>query len=173
LSSPAEADPVKLTVSLFSADKQLLAEVIDELAGRFGRPDFVSEHLPFDYTDYYEKEMGPGLVRRMVAFEELIRPESLPEIKKITNGIEDARLEGGRRRINVDPGYINRCHLILATGKPYSHRPYLRDGVYADVTLVFRDGSFHPLEWTYPDYAGRVLTGILNRLREKYLLQLK
>jgi len=173
VSRPSEADPVKLTVSLFSDDQQLLADVIKELAGRFGRPDFVSELLPFDYTDYYEKEMGPGLVRRIVAFEDLIRPESLPDVKIITNGIEGALLAEGRRRINIDPGYINRCHLILATGKPYSHRPYLRDGIYADVTLVYRDGSYHPLEWTYPDYAGRAITGLLNRLREKYLLQLK
>ncbi len=173
MSRPAEADRAKLIVSLFSADRQLLEVVIKELAGRFGRPDLVSEPLPFDYTDYYEREMGPGLVRRMVAFEELIRPESLPDIKLITNGIEDSPVAEGRRRINIDPGYINRCHLILATGKPYSHRPYLRDGIYADVTLVYRDGSYHPLEWTYPDYAGRAITGLLNRLRDKYLLQLK
>jgi len=173
LSKPAEADPVKLTVSLFTADQQLLEDVIKVLADHFGRTDFVSEYLPFDYTDYYEGEMGPGLVRRIVAFEKLIRPESLPDVKIITNGIEEAHLVGNRRRINIDPGYINRCHLILATGKPYSHRPYLRDGVYADITLVFRDGSYHALDWTYPDYGGRALTGMLNRLREKYLLQLK
>lgn len=173
MSRPAAAAPVKLIVSLFSTDQQLLADIVKELAGRFGRPDFVSEPLSFDYTDYYEEEMGPGLVRRLVAFEKLIRPESLPDIKKITNRIEEGRLDGGKRMINIDPGYLNRCHLILATGKPYSHRPYLRDGIYADVTLVFRDGSYRPLEWTYPDYAGPALTGLLNRIREKYLLQLK
>lgn len=173
MSRPAEAEPVKLTVSLFSSDQQLLADVIKALAGHFGRPDFVSEHLRFDFTDYYEDEMGPGLVRRIVTFEPLIRPESLPDIKKITNSIEDGHMAGSRRRINIDPGYINRCHLILATGKPYSHRPYLRDGIYADVTLVYRDGSYHSLEWTYPDYAGRELTGLLNKIREKYLFQIK
>lgn len=173
MSRPAEAEPVKLTVSLFASDQQLLADAIKALAGRFGRPDFVSEHLRFDYTSYYEEEMGPGLGRRIVTFEQLIRPESLPDIKIVTNGIEDLHTAEGRRRINIDPGYINRCQLILATGKPYSHRPYLRDGIYADVTLVYHDGSFHSLEWTYPDYAGEELKGLLNRIREKYLLQLK
>lgn len=173
MSRPAEAEPVKLTVSLFSSDQQLLVEVIKALAGHFGRPDFLSEPLRFDYTSYYEEEMGPGLVRRIVTFELLIRPEALPDIKTITNGIEDNYTTGKGRRINIDPGYINRCQLILATGKPFSHRPYLRDGIYADVTLVYRDGSYHPLEWTYPDYAGPELTGLLNRIREKYLLQLK
>jgi hypothetical protein len=63
--------------------------------------------------------------------------------------------------------------LILATGKGYSHRPYLRDGIYADLTLIFSDGTFRPLPWTYPDYAGRQMIGLLNRVREKYLLDLK
>jgi hypothetical protein len=173
LSRPAEAEPVKLTVSLFSPDQQLLADVIRVLAGHFGRPDFVSEHLRFDYTNYYEEEMGPGLFRRIVTFEQLVRPETLPDIKRITNGIEYLHTVEGGRRINIDPGYINRCHLILATGKPYSHRPYLRDWIYADVTLVYHDGSYHSLEWTYPDYAGPELKELLNRIREKYLLQLK
>lgn len=173
MSKPAEAEPVKLIISLFASDRQLLECIIKELAGRFGRPDFVSEHLRFDFTDYYKGEMGLGLLRRIAAFEQLIRPESLPDIKKITNDIENRLAIGGRRKVNIDPGYINRCHLILATGKPYSHRPYLRDGIYADVTLVYHDGSYHPLDWTYPDYAGPELSGMLNRLRDKYLIQLR
>ena len=122
-------------MSIFAADRELAAEVIKELSGHFGKADFISEWLDFHYTDYYEQEMGPGLARRLITFEDLIRPENLPDIKKITNGIEDLYRENGRRKVNIDPGYLNRCHFILATGKPYAHRPYLRDGVYADVTL--------------------------------------
>ena len=57
--------------------------------------------------------------------------------------------EGGKRRLNIDPGYIAQAHLILATGKGFSHRPYLRDGIYADLTLIFQDGTFRSLPWTY------------------------
>ena len=173
MSTAAETDPVKLAVSILAADRGLAAEVIKDLSGHFGKADFISEWLDFHYTDYYEREMGPGLARRLITFEDLVRPESLPDIKKITNGIEDRCREDGRRKVNIDPGYLNRCHFILATGKPYAHRPYLRDGVYADVTLVYRAGSFQSLEWTYPDYAGETLAGLLGMIREKYLLQLR
>jgi hypothetical protein len=63
--------------------------------------------------------------------------------------------------------------LILATGKGYTHRPYLRDGIYADVTLMYRGKKFHSLPWTYPDYAGEEMIGMLVRIREKYILQLR
>jgi hypothetical protein len=79
----------------------------------------------------------------------------------------------GQRRVNIDPGYLAKAHLILATGKGYTHRPYLRDGIYADVTLMYRDKKFHSLPWTYPDYAGEEMMGMLVRIREKYILQLR
>jgi hypothetical protein len=91
----------------------------------------------------------------------------------LANQIEDQCSEGGQRRINIDPGYISPAHLILATGKGYTHRPYLRNGIYADLTLLFSDKTFRSLPWTYPDYAGSQMIGLLNRIREKYLLDLK
>ncbi len=78
-----------------------------------------------------------------------------------------------KRRVNIDPGYVSQAHLILATGKGYAHRPYLRDGIYADLTLMYRDRKFHSLPWTYPDYAGEEMIGMLDRIREKYTLQLR
>ena len=77
----------------------------------------------------------------------------LPEIKLTTNRLEEQwATPEGNRRINIDPGYLCLQHVVLATTKGYTHRPYLRDGIYADLTLIYRDKSFQPLEWTYPDY---------------------
>jgi hypothetical protein len=129
--------------------------------------------IPFDYTDYYRAEMGDDLVRRFVTMEELIRPEALPDIKLATNEIENRQTSDDQRRINIDPGYISKAHLILATGKSYTHRPYLRDGIYADLTLVYQGKKFCALPWTYPDYADERQLVMLARIREKYLLQLK
>ncbi len=75
--------------------------------------------------------------------------------------------------MNIDPGYLSPAHLILATGKGYTHRPYLRDGIYADVTLVYRDGAFHSLPWTYPDYAAVGTRTMLQGIRAKYMAQRK
>ncbi|MBU2055554.1 MAG: DUF4416 family protein [Proteobacteria bacterium] len=168
---PAEA--VKLIASLFSGEGRLLGDALNALSERYGRADFISAPTPFAYTDYYAKEFGGSLVRRFAAFERLIRPESLPDVKKWTNGLEGRLSAEGKRRVNIDPGYLAKAHLILATGKGYTHRPYLREGIYADLTLVYRDRSFHPLPWTYPDYAGGEAIAMLLRIREKYLLQLK
>ena len=78
-----------------------------------------------------------------------------------------------QRRINIDPGYIALSHVILATCKGFSHRPYLRDGVYADLTLIFRAQSFQALEWTFPDYGSAEMIELLNTIRGSYLKQLR
>ncbi|NPV05240.1 MAG: DUF4416 family protein [Syntrophaceae bacterium] len=173
MSTPREPDPVKLFVSVIAADRDRLAEVVRALAATSGDPDFVSEVLPFEYTDYYTTEMGAGLIRRFVTFERLIRPEELPAVKLCTNALEERFAEGGARRVNIDPGYLARQHLILATGKGYSHRPYIGRGIYADLTLEYRKETFRPLEWTYPDYRAERTIAMLNALRRRYVIQLK
>ena len=159
-------------MSIISSDTGLVAKVLEVLADRFGEADYISKYLQFAYTNYYEGEMGSALKRRFLSFHPLIRPESLPDVKLFTNEIEEQFSKEGKRQINIDPGYLTQFHLILATGKGYAHRPYLRNGIYADLTLIYRDKSFQPLEWTYPDYAGDEMRMILTKIRKKYLRQL-
>ncbi|HOW56868.1 MAG TPA: DUF4416 family protein [Smithellaceae bacterium] len=173
MSKPTPAEPVKLIFSVFSDDSAKIDETISALAFYYGLPDFISAVMPFDYTDYYCPEMGAGLVRRFISMEKLIRPESLPDIKEVTNGIEDKSAHAGKRSVNIDPGYLSKAHLILATGKGYSHRPYLRDGIYADLTLIYQNKKFCVLPWTYPDYASTAVQGMLEKIRTGYLQQLK
>jgi hypothetical protein len=173
MSKPNTAEQVKLIFSLFAKEAVLINETIEVLSSAYGQTDFISAVIPFDYTDYYCPEMGHGLVRRFVTMEKLIRPEELPDIKLATNEIEDKLTSNAQRRINIDPGYVSKAHLILATGKSYTHRPYLRDGIYADLTLVYQGKKFCSLPWTYPDYADEKQLLMLSRIREKYLLQLK
>lgn len=173
MSKPKEPKPVKLIAGIFSLRRDLIGKALESLSERYGKPDFISEFLPFDYTDYYGPEMGSPLVRRFASFEELVKPDVLPDVKIFSNGIEDRLSLQGKRQVNIDPGCLSEFHLILATGKGYAHRPYLRDGIYADLTLIYRDGAFHPLEWTYPDYRSKVIKDILMKIREKYILQIK
>jgi hypothetical protein len=141
---------------------------------QYGPVDFVSEPLPFDFTDYYEPEMGKGLWRRMVSFGPLILPDQLVPAKLWSNLQEAQTLNGqGGRKVNIDPGYLAASKFILATGKDYSHRIYLGEGVYGDLTLIFQKGAFSGLPWTYPDYASEPLLGIISLLRKRYLWQLK
>jgi len=173
MSTPKEADDVKLVASLFSPEEKILEEVIVELQAMCGSADWVSPPLFFDRTRYYEKEMGWPLHRRFLSFNPLIRPEAIVDIKLQTNGLETRYLQEGGRRVNIDPGYIALERLVLATGKNYTHRIYLSKGIYADLTLVFHQGSFQTLAWTYRDYADPVVIGYFNDIREHYKNQLR
>ncbi|MDO8785210.1 MAG: DUF4416 family protein [Syntrophales bacterium] len=173
MSEPKCAEAVKLIASAIAGDEKTLSKVLEVLSGQYGRTDFISALLPFNYTNYYVKEMGSALVRRFASFELLVRPESLPEIKLWTNCIEDMFSANDKRSVNIDPGYISYAHIILATGKGYTHRPYLRGGIYADLTLVYTDRTFRSLPWTYPDYAEREVIEMFNKIRAKYVIQMK
>ena len=173
MSTPKEAKKVKLISSLFSPEEELVDKVIGQMEGCFGPVDWVSEKLSFTRTRYYAREMGWPLYRRFISFSKLIPPDSIVDIKLTTNRIEDEHLTDKRRRINIDPGYIALERLVLATGKNYTHRIYLRKGLYADLTLIFQAGTFRPLPWTYPDYADEKLIGRFNMLRSRYLQLLR
>ncbi len=173
MSKPTETLPVKLIFSIFASAGDLISGTINRLSALYGQPDYVSGQMPFDYTDYYSPEMGNQLVRRFVSMEKLIRPETLPDIKLSTNAIEEESMRDHHRKINIDPGYLSQAHLILATGKGYTHRPYLRDGIYADLTLIYQGRKFCALPWTYPDYADEKQLLMLTAIRSRYLLQLK
>lgn len=167
-------DLVKLVMSVMTPRPRAVDDILECLVQKWGTPDYISPVIPFAYTDYYEVEMGKDLVRRLIAFEVLLDPEMLPSVKVETNALE-ARWssEKGRRSVNIDPGYLSAAHLILATGKGFGHRPYLGRGVYADLTLMYKDGGFQPLPWTYPDYRSEQMKDILGGIRRKYLEQLR
>jgi hypothetical protein len=118
--------------------------------------------------------MGGPLFRHFITFERLISRVLLSEIKQTTNRFERQFANGeGNRRLNIDPGYLCLEHVILATTKGYTHRPYLKDGIYADLTLIYRKKSYQPLEWTYPDYRQTEVIELFNQFRMKYLEDLR
>jgi hypothetical protein len=174
VSAPRQPRPAKLIASIITGEPDLVEEVCSRLAAEFGPIDFTSRRLAFDYTQYYAEELGTELFRHFITLRDLIAPERLPDIKLFTNGLEAALSRpGGSRRVNIDPGYITLHNLILATCKNFAHRPYLRDGVFADLTLVYKGGTFTPLAWTFPDYRSPELIGLLNGLRDSYYRQIR
>jgi hypothetical protein len=173
MSIPRPPNPAKLVIGLITKEKTLFEPISLELANDYGPVDMVSGWMPFDYTDYYESEMGTPLCRRMMTFEPLIHQEDLRGIKLATNRIEQAFVHDGRRRVNIDPGYLLHERFVLASGKNFSHRIYIGSGIYADLTLIYQRGGFASLPWTYPDYADQPVLELLARIRNKYTLDLK
>jgi len=177
MGKPEEPNPVKLFTGLLTGQVESLGKVEEKLEENFGPIDEKSSLIPFDYTDYYRSEMGEDLMRKFISFRDLVSPETLPEIKLTTNEIERDFSNSGEfnlpRPVNIDPGYIELSKLVLATTKNYSHRIYLGKGIYAEVTLGYKDGSFQAQPWTYPDYRSDEYIVFFDRLREKYQHQLK
>lgn len=173
MSLPQPPRRAKLVVSLILKESGLLPELAAELEGVFGPLEMVSRWLPFDFTPYYETEMGRPLVRRMLVFRTLVAQDRLADIKLATNAFEAQHAADGRRRVNIDPGMLLPARFVLATGKDFAHRIYLAKGIYADLTLVYARGAFHCLPWTYPDYADGALLGFLQQARQRYQLEIK
>jgi len=165
--------PVKLVVPLFTGRLSLLDEVYTALWERFGPADYVGAHIPFGYTTYYEPEFGGDLVRQILAFERLIDPGSLAEVKVWTNDLEERLGAEGHRRVNLDPGYVSEAKLVLASTKDYGHRIYIGQGIYAEVTLSWRNKDYRPQPWTYPDYQSEAYLEAFRAIRGIYCRQLR
>lgn len=167
--------PVKLISGFIISETKIIDEVEQKMIDEFGDIDFQSELMPFDYTDYYKPEMGKNLMRRFVSFESLIHPEDIASIKLFTNELETEFFfpDTTNRMINIDPGYITAAKLLLVTTKDHAHRIYLRNGIFAEVTLRYHNNSFVPWEWTYPDYKTENYITIFNQIRNIYMRQLK
>jgi hypothetical protein len=116
--------------------------------------------------------MGTPLFRRMLAFKRLIKQSALANIKLFTNDLEGEYSIHGRRRVNIDPGYLLHERFVLATGKNYSHRIYIGSKIYADLTLIYQKGHFNKMPWTYPDYASENVMTFLEWVRKKYVIDL-
>jgi hypothetical protein len=164
-------NPVQYFISVMFGDDEPMESAEEKIKEILGNIEDRKGPVPFHQTDYYEKEMGEGLSRVFFLFASLLSRERLPEVKLKTNDIEASLSRHGKRTVNIDPGYISLENVVLATTKGFSHRIYLGDGIYGDLTLMYRNGTYKPLEWTYPDYGSEEIISLFNRwrgsLREK------
>ncbi|MEN6439247.1 MAG: DUF4416 family protein [Syntrophobacter sp.] len=171
MSRPREPMPAKLVIRFLFSDSAVQAEVLRRLESLFGPMDYLSAPGPFPYTNYYDREMGKDLRRQTAAYAELIAPIALADAKLRTNELEKDFLHEGGRRVNIDPGILSEERFVLATGKNFTHRIYLREGIYADLTLMFQKGAYRSLPWTYPDYREPEFIHLLGVLRKKLRFQ--
>jgi hypothetical protein len=140
------------------------------LASIFGEIDYRGPELAFDFSDYYEAEMGKGLIRSFYSFARLVDPAGLASMKRATDRLEREFVQAspspaGGRPVNLDPGILALGKFILATTKDRSHRIPLREGIYAELTLYYEGGAFRPLPWTYPDWKSDAYLAVLSEIR--------
>ena len=192
LYEPKEPHPVMLIVAAFSGHHVALIWAKDELQAAYGQILLESSLFDFVETNYYEARMGPALKKIFFAFEHLIRPTQLTDIKLRTNELEhrcprifkDPRnLKASQhnsvspsvpdRLLNLDPGFVATDKLVLATTKDQAHRIYLGRGIFAETTLRYAHGEWIPWPWTYPNYRHANYHVFFKQVREVYLRLLK
>lgn len=170
---PAVPKPVRFFAGLLTGRLDILPRIYEAMEERLGPIDYTSELIEFNFTNYYEQELGPGLKRQFLSFQNLVSPDKLVEIKLFTNELEQKWSEEGKRLLNIDPGYLNDSRVVLASTKDFSHRIYMGQGIYAEITLLFRHKQFEPLPWTYPDFRDPAYQQVFKALRLKYMEQVK
>jgi hypothetical protein len=173
---PHPPDPVLLVVAVFSRHTEVLTWARQRLEQLFATVALASQVYDFNQTAYYEPSMGPGLRKQFLVFHDLVPADCLAEVKLHTNAIEEELARANRyaekRPLNLDPGVLALGKFLLATTKDQAHRIFLRDGIYAEVTLRFQDGAFEPWPWTYADYRLPLVRAFLKEARDFYRQQL-
>lgn len=162
-------EKVKLIAGLLSSNEDMFDRAGLLLEKKLNNKiDFRSDVMDFDYTDYYANEMGGNLKRVFLSFDKLVRLQNIEKVKLLTNKIEEKFSSRGKRAINIDPGYIDMAKLVLFSTKDYSHRVHAGNGIFAEVTLHYKDRHYNFWPWTYPDYRSDEYMRVFDKIRQIY-----
>ncbi|MDP3179538.1 MAG: DUF4416 family protein [Spirochaetaceae bacterium] len=158
---------------LYSPQAKGEEALVESLERSFGPIRRRGPSFPFPWSGYYDEEMGGRPRRSFLSFERLLDPSTLAQIKLATNDIEASFSESGSRRFNIDPGLLSLGRFVLATTKDRPHRIPLGQGIYGELTLIFENGEYRALPWTYPDWASEEHRSLLAAYREDLKLGLR
>ncbi len=169
MSHPKKVSPVLYFIAVTEREKGSFEKIKATISEELGLILFQSPYFEFSqFTDYYTEEMGHPLWKSIYFFEILKEPEFLIDLKYLCYSIERKEAFLEKRSINLDPGYLTLSKVVLSTFKDYAHRLYLGRSVFAEVTLIYRKGSFESLPWTYPDYKEPFIIESFNKARALY-----
>jgi hypothetical protein len=173
--------------AVFSGNPLLIEECWGRLERVWGPIAVKSTSFDFLESEYYQRSMGLGLKKQLALFSTPYDPSLLSEDKQFSNRLERSLSErvvassdneidnplyglatSVQRPINIDPGYMSLTKLVLASTKNREHRIYLRDGIYAEVTLAFRDQAWQVMPWTYADYQREDFRAFLASARKQF-----
>jgi len=149
----SENDPSILFLGIMFRDSSLRDEALALFQKKFGTVLSSVEPRSFSqFSTYYDSEIGGEVQKEYFLFDEKIDRDQLAEIKLFTNDLEAKFLVGGKRLINLDPGYLTKDKFVLASAKDFAHRISIGKGIFAEVTLHFHHGKVRFFSWTYRDY---------------------
>lgn len=163
---------VKLIAAILLQKESVLEEALQLLKTTFSEIDFSGHFFPFTTTDYYIPEMGSNLQRGIISFTKLVSPGFLVDSKLLARDLEKSMSREGKRRVNIDVGYLDLFKVVLASFKSRSNKIYMDKGVWADMVLIFEKGKFNAPPWGFPDFKSGIYDKDLVQIRNCYKNQL-
>ncbi|MFH0938766.1 MAG: DUF4416 family protein [Planctomycetota bacterium] len=166
-------------VAMLASDLSYFQAARQPLENLFGPIALESPVYAFDKTAYYTPSMGLALKRQFFTFERLADPAGLADWKLTTNTLETelkqclAPSGTPQRPINLDPGYLTGAKLVLTSTKNFAHRIYLRNGIFAEITLNFRGAQWVGHQFTFPDFKSGMYNDFLEKARDVHLRKIK
>ena len=153
-------------------EKEKIVNIIEK---KIGKIDYISIDYNFSsHTNYYLDEMGEPLYRFFVSLKELNYADKLVNYKLLSDIIEKNEFSiDGKRKVNLDVGYIDYDKLILASFKYRSQKIYLGSNVWADLILIYTKKNFKPLEWTFHDFKTDLYYKTLKEIRDLFIKKLR
>lgn len=170
---PEAVKPVKFFIGGLFSSEPLLKTAIEMFTAQFSQVDWQSQSYLFNWTDYYEAEMGKPIYRKFFSFEKLMVPDFLAAAKLLTNAIEQRLAVRGKRKVNLDIGYLDYDKVVLASAKYGIHKIYLDQGIYADLALHYEKGKYAPYPWAFLDFQSAEYHPFFLKIREIYKTQIK
>ncbi len=157
-----------LIIGLLYSNNDVINIVENEIEKHFGMIKDRTDIYDFP-SHYYDDELGGNVKRMWLLVDGVFSREDVVKIKKETIEIENKYRKNGNRIFNIDPGLLSLSAFILPTTKDYSHRIYLYDDIFVELTLIYRKGSYIPLDWTYTDYKWDTTIKVFNKWRKDLL----
>ena len=163
----------KLIIGALYADPHWLEQAKLKLRDQNWIIQQQSTELPFDKTDYYAREMGAELKRCFLSIEGLQSLESAVDWKLKTQEIENQLSLDAKRRINLDPGYLDFHRVVLLSGKEGAQKIYLRDGIWADPVLLKDKDGYRELSRTFADLKDGRYNDFFMQVRADFKAEIK
>lgn len=169
MSKPIKQSSAVIVVAFMYEDTEVYKKALLKLKKKLGAVEIEGDEFLFSHSDYYKNEMGGNLKKRFVVFSKLQSRGYLLNIKKYTNKLENIFVKENRRLVNIDPGMLTLENFILATNKNFTHRIYIGDNIFADLTLIYqKKKGYTKLKWTYIDYSSEETLNFLNHVRDVF-----
>ncbi|HEK25823.1 MAG: DUF4416 family protein [Hydrogenobaculum sp.] len=130
----------------------------------------MSEHFYFENLQkYYSKEMEKPLFKVYLYAKNLFEDTDILSLKLKTIEIEKLLSINSKRTVNIDPGYINKQHLVLASSKERGARIHIGKNIFLEMEYIYIFKDFKTFYWTYQDYRYNDVKAFFKMARDYYL----